>query len=281
MSASTVVANGVSFAYLAAGPEDGPLVVLCHGFPDTAHTWSDLLPRLAAQGYRAVAPFLRGYHPTAIPADGDYSVLTLGRDVVALVAVLGRERAVAIGHDWGAYACYAATALRPELFSKLVTVAIPHPRSVSAWNLTPRRAYRVRHFLGLRMPGAAKRLRKDGFAALEKIYRRWSPTWALPPSELDAVKECFSSPGALDAALGYYRAIPLLGPDQRLLEKTTVPSLTIHGEDDGAADPAIFELSREAYAAPHQLVAIPRAGHFLHREQPEEFARAVLAFLAS
>jgi pimeloyl-ACP methyl ester carboxylesterase len=274
----TITANGLEFSYLAAGPEDGPLALLLHGFPDTAHTWSDLLPRLAERGFRAVAPFMRGYHPTAIPDLGDYSVLTLGRDAVALIEALGRARAVVIGHDWGAYAAYAAASLRPDLLSKLVTVAIPHPRVVRPRFLTPRRAYRARHFLEMRRPRAGAWLGEPG--SLETIYRRWSPTWALPPGELDAIRACFAAPGAVEAALGYYRALPLLGPDKQLLVKTAVPSLTIYGTDDGVADAALFESAREAFAAPHSLVAIPRAGHFVHREQPELFARALLPFLA-
>ncbi len=274
---ATITANGLEFSYLAAGPEDGPLVLLLHGFPDTAHTWSDVLPRLAAKGLRAVAPFMRGYHPTAVPATGDYSVITLGRDAVALIEALGRERAVVIGHDWGAYATYAAASLRPERISKLVTVAIPHPRVVRPRSLTPRRIWRARHFYEMRRPRAAAWLAQPG--SLETIYRRWSPTWALPPAELDAVRTCFAAPGAVEAALGYYRALPLLGPDKRLLEKTAVPSLTIYGADDGVADAALFESARESFAAPHTLVAIPRAGHFVHREQPELFARELLPFL--
>jgi pimeloyl-ACP methyl ester carboxylesterase len=225
---------------------------------------------------------MRGYHPTTIPADGDYKVLTLGRDVLALIEALGRASAVVIGHDWGAYASYAAAMLGPERVSKLVTVAIPHPRSVRARNLTPGRAWRGRHFLILRHGGAAARLRRDDFAGLEAICRRWSPTWALPPTELDSIKRCFSVPGALEAALGYYRALPLLLlPSPRLLEKTTVPSLTIYGTDDGVVDAAIFESAREGFAGRHELVPIAHAGHFVHREQPELFARALLPFLTA
>ncbi|MEZ0229339.1 MAG: alpha/beta fold hydrolase [Planctomycetota bacterium] len=274
----TISANGLQFSYLAAGPEDGPLALLLHGFPDTAYSWSDVLPRLAERGLRAVAPFMRGYHPTAVPASGDYSVLTLGRDAVALIEALGRERAIVIGHDWGAYAAYAAASLRPDRVSKLVTVAIPHPRVVRPRYLTPRRIYRARHFFDLRRPRAAAWLGRPG--SLETIYRRWSPTWAFPPAELDAIRACFAVPAAVDAALGYYRALPLLGPDKQLLAKTTVPSLTVYGADDGVADAALFEAARESFMAPHTLVAIPRAGHFVHREQPELFARELLPFLA-
>src|SRR3954465_5483310 len=104
----TVEANGVTYGYLADGPEDGPLALCLHGFPDSAWTWRHLLPELAAAGYRAVAPFLRGYAPTSIPDDGLYQSGAVASDAIALHAALGGgDDAVVIGHDWGALAAYA------------------------------------------------------------------------------------------------------------------------------------------------------------------------------
>jgi pimeloyl-ACP methyl ester carboxylesterase len=85
----TIEANGVRFAYLEHGT--GPLVVLVHGFPDTAYTWDRAMPALADAGFRAVAPFTRGYFPTAIPADGNYDTETLGKDVLALIDAFGAK----------------------------------------------------------------------------------------------------------------------------------------------------------------------------------------------
>src|SRR5215475_5713500 len=105
-----VEANGLKFAYLEEG--EGPLVLLLHGFPDTAHTWDDVRPRIAAKGYRAVSPWMRGYAPTAIPPR-DADTETIGRDALALIAALGESQAVIIGHDWGASAAYTAASLEP------------------------------------------------------------------------------------------------------------------------------------------------------------------------
>src|SRR5271168_3195362 len=110
-----VDANGLNFAYLENG--SGPLVLMLHGFPDTAHSWDDLRPRLAARGYRAVSPFMRGYHPTAIPTR-DADAATLAADVLALVKALGETRAIVVGHDWGAAAAYGAAALAPDAIAK-------------------------------------------------------------------------------------------------------------------------------------------------------------------
>src|ERR1700733_5245221 len=114
-----VEANGLRFAYLEDG--SGPLVLMLHGFPDTAHTWDDLRPRIAAKGYRAVSPFMRGYHPTAIP-DRDADQETLARDALALIEALGADDAVIIGHDWGAAAAYGAAGLGRERVTKLFAV---------------------------------------------------------------------------------------------------------------------------------------------------------------
>src|ERR1700722_16849389 len=119
-----VDANGLNFAYLEEG--SGPLVLMLHGFPDTAHTWDDLRPRIAARGYRAVSPFMRGYHPTGIP-DRDADQETLAHDAVALIEALGASEAIVIGHDFGAGAAYGAAAPGPGRVTKLFALATPHP----------------------------------------------------------------------------------------------------------------------------------------------------------
>src|ERR1700757_2951488 len=122
-----VEANGLKFAFLEEG--SGPLVLMLHGFPDTAHTWDDLRPRIAANGYRAVSPFMRGYHPSAIP-DRDTDQETLARDPLALIEALGASEAIVVGHDFGAAAAYGAAALGPDRVQKLFTIAIPHPATL-------------------------------------------------------------------------------------------------------------------------------------------------------
>src|SRR5260370_5224362 len=120
----TVLANDLEFAILEAG--SGPLALCLHGFPDSAQTWRYLLPELAEAGFHAVAPFMRGYSPTGIPADGAYQVAALAADAAALHEVLGGgEDAVLIGHDWGAETAYCAAAHAPQRWRKLVTLAVP------------------------------------------------------------------------------------------------------------------------------------------------------------
>lgn len=265
---------------------DGPLVLCLHGYPDTAHTWDDLLPRLADAGYRAVAPFQRGYAPSTPAPDGDYSIEALGRDVVAWLDALGAEQADLIGHDWGTTAVLAATALAPTRVRKLVTLAIPHPRALVP---TPKLLWGARHFGVYALPIWPERLvPKAGFAHLRAIYKRWSPNWEPSPEEFAEVDACFSDPAALRAALGYYRAVMRGGLSPRGLrsqalirKRITVPSLAIAGGTDPVVGPGHFEAAASAYDGPYEVVVAPRSGHFPHREEPQLVGDAILRFLGS
>src|SRR3954447_26382099 len=127
-----VTVNDIELAYLACG-DDGPLALCLHGFPDSAHTFRHLLPELAAAGFRAVAPWLRGYAPTDIPEDGDFSIATLAADANALHEALdGDGAAVLIEHDCGAMTSYVAAADGADCWRRLVTMAVPPPKTASA-----------------------------------------------------------------------------------------------------------------------------------------------------
>ncbi len=273
MAVLTVRANGVEFAYLEAGR--GPLVLLLHGFPDTAHTWDLTRPVLADAGFRAVSPFMRGYAPTEIPADGDYRIDTLARDAAALIEALGADTAIVVGHDWGAAAAYGAAILHPERVRMLVTVAIPHPASL---RVSPRLLWQARHFVMLRLPGAAARLRANDFAGVDELVRRWSPAWDVPPGETLAVKRAFKRPGGVEAALGYYRAAGLRVPASQR-RPIRVPSVAFAGATDFALKPSDYERARRFYLDAYEVVTLP-GGHFLHREHPDQFHRELVPRLS-
>jgi pimeloyl-ACP methyl ester carboxylesterase len=264
-----VDANGLRFGYLEQGT--GPLVLLVHGFPDTAFTWDRALPALAEAGYRAVAPFTRGYAPTEIPKDGAYDTDTLGKDVISLILALGADAAVVVGHDWGASAGYAAAAMAPERVRLLVTMAIPHPRAITP---TPALMWRVRHFATLRRAGAAERIRRADFALVDELWHRWSPAWKnIPPAEMEATKAALREPGSLEAALGYYRALSLRMPASHKLP-ITVPTVAFAGEHDIIA-PRAFEKARVCFTGSYEVVQMP-GGHFMHREHPDHFLRELV-----
>ena len=267
-----VDANGLRFAYLSEG--SGPLVLLLHGFPDTPYTWDRVMPEIARAGFRAVAPFMRGYHPTQIPADRAYDSDTLGRDVLALIEALGETQAIVIGHDWGALAAYTAASLAPERVQKLVTVAIPHPRSLKP---TPALAWKMRHFVALRRKRAAQRLARDNFAYVDELVRRWSPAWKnVPADETAHVKQVLAQPGCAEAACSYYAALRPRLP-RALRAPIRVPTISFAGEHDNLV-PRAYEKARHCFAASYEVVQVP-GGHFMHREHPIEFITELVRVL--
>jgi pimeloyl-ACP methyl ester carboxylesterase len=267
-----VTANGLRFGYLEAGT--GPLVLLVHGFPDTAFSWNATRTALAGAGFRAVALFTRGYAPTEVPAREEYDSDTLGRDLIALVGALGGgEPAVIVGHDWGASAAYSAAALAPDSLRMLVTIAIPHPASILP---TPSVLWAVRHFFALNRRSALRWVPNDDFAYIDELLRRWSPRWNPGPEESAAVKEIFRDPKSLDAALGYYRALRPWPPSSHKM-KISVPSVCFAGDTD-IVPPAAYEKARSRFTGPYEVVQMP-GGHFMHREHPALFNEKLLRVL--
>lgn len=266
MEPTFVTANGVRFGYLQAGPADGPLVLLIHGFPDTAHSWDASMAALAADGYRCVAPFQRGYYPTEVAPDGKYDVDTLGRDVLALIPALGAKDAAIVGHDWGAGAAYAAAALDPDKVRALVTLAIPHPGGI---RMSPSLLWSARHFFTFNMPGAVERLRANNFAMVDHLWQRWDPAWKdIPASETAAVKEAFAHPGCAEAAVAYYRTLRRwIPPSHRM--PINVPTAAFAGTED-IVSTRLYEKARKMFTAAYEVVQMP-GGHFMHRQHPEVF----------
>jgi pimeloyl-ACP methyl ester carboxylesterase len=269
-----VRANGVELAYLEQGA--GPLAIMVHGFPDTAYTWDHTLPTVASAGFRAVAPFTRGYFPSAIPTDEKYDVETLARDLLALIEALGEHTAILVGHDWGGLAAYAAAALEPDKVRLLVTVGTPHPRS---FRLTPRLLWKGRHLFFLRRDQAAAAIRKRNYAYVDELVRRASPAWrAIPASETARAKQAFAHPGCLEAACAYYKALsPRLVSAHR--QAITVPTVAFAGLHDVLA-PDQFEQARTCFRASYEVVRVP-GGHFMHREHPAAFNAELVRVLSS
>ncbi|MBB3048270.1 pimeloyl-ACP methyl ester carboxylesterase [Litorivivens lipolytica] len=280
ISSATIRVGLLDMAYREAG--EGPLVICLHGFPDTAHSFDGLLPVLAKAGFRAVAPFMRGYYPTAVPADGDYAVTTLAADVLGLIQALGEDEAVLIGHDWGGFTAYAAANLAPEKVRQLVVIAVPHMGASRNSFAQLRRSWYVWTF---QLPWLPERLvSKRNFHFIDRLYRSWSPNWPESEFQLAPLKAALAAPGGLRAALGYYRRM-IRGASRDVydvLSKTTsVPALWFVGEADGSIGPEVFVDTAKACSGPFELVSLPDVGHFVHREAPQVFQQKVLQFLAS
>ncbi len=289
MAHPTVTANGVEFAYLEQGPPDGPLALCLHGFPDTAHTWRYLLPRLADAGYHAVAPFLRGYAPTAIPADGLYGTGTLALDACALHEALGGDGgAVIVGHDWGAFATYGAAAYQPERWRRAVTSAVAPQASMGDRFFSYDQLRRSWYVFFFQTPLAEYAVSLDGHAFIDRLWADWSPGY---DGSWDAarVKEAIGAPENLAAAIGYYRAMfaaPSEVPEIVAAQAATAaiapqPTLYLHGADDGCMGLDSIGPVVDFLAPGSTMVVVEDAGHFLQVEKPDEVNDHIIAFLAT
>jgi pimeloyl-ACP methyl ester carboxylesterase len=282
-------ANGVRFAMLEAG--DGPLVLCLHGFPDTAYSFRQQLPALATAGFRAVAPFMRGYAPTEIPADGRYQTAVLALDVVELIAALGYASACVCGHDWGALAGYGAAMLAPERITKLITAAVPHgPSMLNAFMTSYDQQRRSWYMFFFQHPLADAAVAHDDFRFLERLWQDWSPGWKYSAEDLERLKVTFRAPGVLQAALNYYRHTlnpalqdPALAEIQARLGMglVPVPSLVLHGARDGCIGADLLEGMEALFPRGLRKVVVADAGHFVHQEKPDEVNRVLIEFLRS
>ena len=286
MKPGRVDANGMTFHYLAAG--EGPLALCLHGFPDNAHTYDEMLPALAAAGFRAVAPFMRGYAPTSPAPDGRYQSVLLAQDALALVSALGSERACLVGHDWGATAAYGAAALAPERVERMVTIGAAHPAAFRGDLATSYERHKgIWHAYFFQMPFAEQAVAANDFAFIEQWWRDASPEYDPTPI-IERVKATFRVPGVVTAALGYYRHTFHPGNRDPALEAlqgrvssapTPVPTLALHGTRDRPGRLEAFERMDDLFVGGLQKIVYPGAGHFVHVERPGDVNRRIVEFL--
>ena len=129
-SSRTIAVNGIEMFLLEQG--EGPLVVLCHGWPELSYSWRHQIPALAAAGFRVVAPDMRGFGRTSAPEDvGAYTIFHTVGDIVALVAALGEKQAVVVGHDWGAPVAWHCAMFRPDIFTRVAGLSVPPPVGIA------------------------------------------------------------------------------------------------------------------------------------------------------
>jgi pimeloyl-ACP methyl ester carboxylesterase len=289
MEEGTIRANGLDFSYLADGPSSGPLALCLHGFPDTAHTWRHLLPRLAEAGYRAVAPFLRGYAPTEVPGDGRYDTGTLALDACALHEALGGAAdAVLIGHDWGAFAVYGAAAAEPRRWRRTIGMAVPPQASMAEGFFTFDQLRRSWYIFFFQSPLAEHAVSLDDYSFIDRLWADWSPGF---DGSWDAarVKEALGTPERLGAAIGYYRAMFAGPPDDPAAAAAQAaagtvapqPALYLHGAQDGCMGIDIIGPVTDFLAPGSEMVVVDGAGHFLHLERPELVNDRVVGFVTA
>ena len=286
-----VRANGLRFHYLEMG--EGPLALCLHGFPDSPWTYRHLLPELAGAGYRAVAPFNRGFAPTEVPADRHHvHTSTMAADALALHEALGGDgSAVLVAHDWGAVAAYGAVGHAPERWRRAAILNIP-PFQVFGANLfSYEQIKRSFYFWFFQMQAVSEGIiAADDFAFIDNIWADWSPGYDAA-EDLPLVKECLRDPAHFQTALGYYWAQfdpPRMGSAAWTEEQEaawgkpiTRPVLYLHGTNDGChgLDAEQVNGVPDYLGEGSESELIEGVGHFMLVERPEEINARILRFL--
>ena len=276
MITNSVAVGGNRFAYLEDGPADGNPVVVVHGFPDSPHSWTGLAAALVAAGHRVLIPFLRGYAPTDVPADGRYQTGQLALDVRDFVGATTDRTADLVGHDWGAVAVYGAANLLGDRCGRVVGMAVPPALDAGAL-FSYAQAKRSFYMFFFQLPVDPVVAAED-FAFLDGLWDDWTMPETDSRAARAAVKDCLREPANLAAALGYYRA--LFAPDPALADaqaataaRPSQPLLYLHGDHDGC-------MGAELTEGVADRVLVEGANHFLQLDRPGEVQRLVVDFLA-
>lgn len=257
--------------------EIGPLVVLLHGFPDTWRTWDAMEPALQKAGFRTANLALRGYAPSGLPRNKDYSLTALAGDVIAVLDHLGEDRAHLLGHDWGATIAYAVAALHPQRVARMVTLADPPPSLFpSGWRERLARP----HNIYLRQGAlSAWLLHRQNAQLVDHLYRQWSPNWAVPTAHLTHVRHALRHLERARAAVDYYAAG--MSEEERvvMLRRLPTPTLAIYGADEPDVRREAFVGVRKVLGPGSQTAEIPGVGHWPHLEAPDDVAQTAIGFL--
>jgi pimeloyl-ACP methyl ester carboxylesterase len=277
METLTLEASGLTFDAVADGPADGRLVLLLHGFPQTSREWAGVMHALAAAGCRAVAPDQRGYSPGARPPDvGDYAMDALVGDTLGMLDRLGAERADVVGHDWGAAVAWHVADRHPERVRSLTAVSVPHPIAFTgalADDADQQQRSAYMQFFRQEEGIAENAITAGDWKALrESIY-----DGVVAPDDVEHYVERFSQPGALTAALNWYRAAS--PGDFEGLTGVTVPTLFVWGPDDPAIGRVAAEACDRHVSGPFRFVELEGAGHWIPDSHADRLAQEIVEHL--
>jgi epoxide hydrolase 4 len=275
-------AGEVKLHAVEAGPPDGPLVVLLHGFPEFWYGWRRQIGPLAAAGYRVLAPDQRGYNLSEKPRGvAAYGLDRLAGDVLGLLDALGRERAFLVGHDWGGAVAWWTAIRHPERIEKLAILNMPHPRVMQRFVLHDKAQRKRSSYIFLfQLPWLPeRRMTAKNFASPEAALAKTSRPGTFSEEELARYRAAWSQPGAVHAMLQWYRAALRARPERPESTRVRVPTLLVWGTQDRFLGREMAEPSI-ARCDPGRLVLLDEAGHWVQHEEPERVSRLLLEFFA-
>lgn len=269
------------FDVTESGPADGPVVVLLHGFPQQNASWAQIAPLLTAKGFRCLAPNQRGYSPGARPTRRrDYRSAELVEDTLALIDASGADRVHLVGHDWGAAVAWGVAASAPERLASLSALSVPHPMAFVRSMLTSRQGLASWYMYVNQLPWVSERLMlgRDGRGkAIAKSLIRSG----LAPQAADRDARAMAEPGALTAALNWYRAMPLSRLGRAAADKITVPTLYVWSDRDIAITAKPARDTANYVSGPYRFETLRGASHWLPEEKPAEIADMLLQWFAT
>jgi epoxide hydrolase 4 len=271
--------DGVELHVARAGV--GPAVVLLHGFPEHWQSWRHQIAPLVAAGYSVWAPDLRGYNLSERPPHRDaYHLRHLVEDLAAVMRAAGPSPAHLVGHDWGGVIAWTFAGMHPQLLRKLIILNAPHAAIYLEKVRRPPQLFRSWYVLFFQLPFLPEwALAFRNFRALRKIFRQATKPDAFSPEEIESNIVALSQPGALSAALNYYRAnFRREALNLATRSRVGAETLVIWGERDGALGTELLD-GLERFAPRVRVHRIPEAGHWVQHEAPAEVNRALLDFL--
>jgi len=272
--------NGVNLHVLEAGPQEGPMIVFLHGFPDCCYAWRRQLRYFADRGYLAVAPDQRGYNLSDKP-DGvePYSPDELARDVVGLIESYGRKQVFLVGHDLGGMVSWWTAAHYPERFKRLVIMNCPHPNVIKE-NLFSnvkqmQKSWYVFFFQVPRAP--EKMVSAHNFSWPVNVLGKTSRPGTFTSEELEEYRKAFAQPGSCQAMINWYRAfVPLFYENQESL-RIAVPTLVLWGANDTALVREQAQTSAD-FCESSRVVYFEDATHWVQHEEAEKINPMVEEF---
>ncbi|MBB5363398.1 alpha/beta fold hydrolase [Deinococcus humi] len=274
--------NGVLLHVVEAGPQDGPLVVLLHGFPEFWYGWRRQIEALANAGYRVLAPDQRGYNLSEKPPGmAAYRIDALTRDVLGLLDARGRERAYVVGHDWGAAVAWNLAISHPERVERLAILNVPHP-GVFAQTLRTSRAQQLKswYMFFFQVPVLPEvLLRIRNFRMLARSLTNTSRSGTFSSDDLKRYREAWAQPGTLTGMLNWYRAMFLFPAPTGGDARVRVPALILWGAEDQFLGREMAERSVE-HVDDAQLEMFGNVSHWIQHEVPQEVNAHLLAFFA-
>ncbi|HEX6800131.1 MAG TPA: alpha/beta hydrolase [Ktedonobacterales bacterium] len=270
--------NGTRLHYVAAGTS-GPLLLLLHGFPEFWYSWRAQIPVLARH-FRVVAPDLRGYNLSDTPAGG-YDIASLVEDVRGLIAALGEREAHVVGHDWGGVIAWALAIRAPDAVRRLAIVNAPHPGPFLRALRSPGQLRRSSYIGFFQMRGLAERIiARDDYAVIRRTFRAADRGRAwLADEDIERFVTAIARPGALSAALEYYRRLMLPAALRQIspLRVIEAPTLVLWGELDIALGTGLLD-GLDRWVRDLRVVRFPTAGHWLNQQEPERVSAALEGF---